>query len=55
VAASKGGAKGGGAALTALGQEVLKSYRRMEQRTHRAVEGEIERLRALLIDISNRK
>ena len=54
VAASKGGAKGGGAALTALGQEVLKSYRRMEQRTHRAVEGEIERLRALL-DISKRK
>jgi molybdate transport system regulatory protein len=54
VTASKGGPKGGGAALTDLGEEVLKSYRRMEQRTRRAVEAEIGRLRALL-DISNRK
>jgi molybdate transport system regulatory protein len=53
VTASKGGRRGGGAALTDLGQQVLKSYRRMEQRTHRALERELERLRALLPDISN--
>jgi molybdate transport system regulatory protein len=52
VTASKGGPKGGGAALTALGQEVLKSYRRMEQLTHRAVAAEMGRLRSLL-DISD--
>jgi molybdate transport system regulatory protein len=53
VTASKGGPKGGGAALTALGEQVLTSYRRMEQRTHRAVERELSRLQALLVDISN--
>jgi molybdate transport system regulatory protein len=52
VTASKGGRRGGGAALTDLGQQVLKSYRRMEQRTHRALERELERLRALLADVS---
>jgi molybdate transport system regulatory protein len=55
VTTSKGGPKGGGAALTALGEQVLTSYRRMEQRTHRAIKGEFERLSALLPDISKRK
>jgi molybdate transport system regulatory protein len=53
VTASKGGRRGGGAALTELGEQVLKSYRRMEQRTHRAIERELDRLRALLVDISH--
>ena len=52
VTASKGGRGGGGAALTDLGEQVLKSYRRMEQRTRRAIERELDRLRALLVDIS---
>jgi molybdate transport system regulatory protein len=53
VTASKGGRQGGGAALTDLGRQVLTSYRLMEQRTQRAIERELERLRALLVDISN--
>jgi molybdate transport system regulatory protein len=52
VTASKGGPKGGGAALTALGEQVLNSYRQMEQRTQQAIKHEFERLTALLADIS---
>ncbi|HZA00956.1 MAG TPA: ModE family transcriptional regulator [Hyphomicrobiaceae bacterium] len=52
VTASKGGPKGGGAALTALGEQVLHSYRQMEHRTHRAIKRDLERLRTLLADIS---
>jgi molybdate transport system regulatory protein len=44
VAAKKGGNRGGGAGLTALGEEVLVPYRRMQSTTRRAT---TEDLRAL--------
>jgi molybdate transport system regulatory protein len=55
VATSRGGRAKGGAVLTATGQEVLERYRRMEALTSRAIEGELEALRALLIDMSQEK
>jgi len=48
VEASKGGAGGGGAVLTALGEEVLARYRRMESLTRRAIEPEMRELRKAL-------
>lgn len=48
VEASKGGAGGGGAQLTALGREVLSLYRRMERKALRAIQPEIETLQQML-------
>jgi molybdate transport system regulatory protein len=48
VASAKGGAKRGGAALTALGQEVLERYRRMEAAAARAASKDLKILRAKL-------
>lgn len=48
VEASKGGRAGGGARLTELGHEVLQRYRRMEAVSARAIEGDLEALRAYL-------
>ena len=48
VEASKGGRTGGGAVLTALGDEVLTRYRRMESLTCRAIEPEMRELRKVL-------
>lgn len=44
VEAVKGGATGGGARLTRLGEEVLERYRRMEALTATAIAGELRGL-----------
>jgi len=48
VAAAKGGAKGGGAELTGLGEEVLALYRRMEARAARGAQSDLATLQARL-------
>lgn len=48
VEASFGGAKGGGARLTASGQAVLDIYRRIEAKARAAIAGELAELMALL-------
>jgi molybdate transport system regulatory protein len=50
VASSKGGAGGGGASLTPLGQEVLRRYRAMECRALKAISKDIARLESLIRD-----
>lgn len=55
VAAAKGGAHGGGARLTPLGEEVLARYRRIEAIAEAAAADEIAALKAMLSDISNRE
>jgi len=52
VETSRGGRAKGGAVLTRTGREVLERYRRMEALTARAIEGELEALRRLLVDRS---
>jgi len=42
---SKGGSGGGGASLTAWGEQVLAAYRQIEARSAEAVAGELELLR----------
>jgi molybdate transport system regulatory protein len=54
VEASKGGRAGGGAKLTALGEEVLARYRRMETLTAEAIEPEMAALRGCLVDPAER-
>jgi molybdate transport system regulatory protein len=44
VEASKGGRKGGGASLTALGEDVLKAFREMEQLADKAIAPVLRRL-----------
>src|SRR5687767_15172740 len=48
VTAAKGGERGGGARLTAVGTAVLHHYRRMEERAHKAAEADAKALRRLL-------
>lgn len=48
VASSKGGARGGGAWLTPLGEQVLARYRAMEARALRAISAELRGFEALL-------
>nr|WP_288118042.1 LysR family transcriptional regulator [Thiomonas sp.] len=48
VEASKGGSGGGGALLTPLGYEVLRRYRRLEQKAMRAIEADMRAFNALL-------
>ncbi len=55
VAAAKGGARGGGAHLTPLGEEVLTRYRRIEAITEEAAAEEMAALRAALADMSGRE
>lgn len=50
VASSKGGAGGGGASLTPLGEEVLRRYRAMERRALKAIGKDIARLESLIRD-----
>jgi molybdate transport system regulatory protein len=50
VSAVKGGARGGGAALTPLGEEVLTRYRTMQALAEEAIAGEV---RALLESMSD--
>ena len=47
VAATKGGEKGGGAALTDAGQHVLELYRAIETKSRRAAAKEIQALHRL--------
>ena len=47
VQAAPGGARGGGAALTPLGQKVLAHYRRMAQATEAACAAEMKALQKL--------
>ena len=48
VAAAKGGERGGGAALTKAGEDVLKRYRRMEAATRRATARDAAALKRML-------
>ena len=48
VEAVTGGAKGGGAALTRVGEEVLARYRSMEQSCREAIAGDMQALKALV-------
>src|SRR5436309_9706049 len=50
IEAAKGGIGGGGAHLTAMGQEVLALYRTMENHAASAVISDMERLRTLMVD-----
>ncbi len=52
VETGKGGAGGGGARLTALGETVLKAYRRMEKAAGAATEPELTALRTEMADIA---
>lgn len=47
VSAAKGGSKGGGAALTPAGQEILRRYRELEEIIRRAAQQSGEELLAL--------
>jgi molybdate transport system regulatory protein len=47
IAAETGGLKGGGAALTDLGRNVLARYREIETRAARSVDAELRALSAL--------
>lgn len=51
----RGGTKQGGARLTDLGLAVLNHYRAMEEKTEAAIADDVEALRALKIDIAERK
>ena len=55
VIGARGGAKGGGARLTATGEAVLDHYRTLEDRAARAGEGEVAAIQALLGDMSGGK
>ncbi|MDT8345140.1 MAG: LysR family transcriptional regulator [Thermohalobaculum sp.] len=55
VEATKGGSRGGGAALTPLGDEVLARFRRIEAAAQTAAAAELDALAALLCDIAERK
>src|SRR5579862_598126 len=48
VASAKGGAKRGGASLTALGEEVLQCFRRMEQASAKAITADLAALKEKL-------
>jgi molybdate transport system regulatory protein len=48
VHSAKGGAERGGAVLTALGEEVLRRYRRIQARSARAVAADLRALRGKL-------
>lgn len=48
VVASSGGVRGGGARLTALGEEILCRFRKIERRSARAAAGDLAALRRCL-------
>lgn len=50
VVAVRGGAAGGGAELTAAGEEVLSNYRKLEEIASEAGAARIARIRAMLRD-----
>ncbi|MEZ5832332.1 MAG: LysR family transcriptional regulator [Dongiaceae bacterium] len=47
VAADKGGAHGGGARLTGLGERVLRHFRNMERKTQKAIAADLAALATL--------
>ena len=49
VETAKGGARGGGARLTPVGDDVLQRYRRMEALAGKAIAGEVAALRRRMI------
>ncbi len=55
VHTTKGGKAFGGAALSETGERVLNLYRRMEERTDKAIKTDLAALRRLLRDISKPK
>jgi molybdate transport system regulatory protein len=55
VTSARGGAGGGGAALTEAGQVVLQAYRSMVAATAEACAEDVARITALLVDVSERK
>ena len=55
VDSTRGGAKGGGAHLTAAGEAVLANYRRLEGRVAEAGAAEIAAIRGMLRDIAGQK
>lgn len=55
VDSTRGGARGGGAALTAAGAEVLANYRKLEEIMAEAGAARIGAIQSLLRDIPNRK
>ncbi|GGA18966.1 winged helix-turn-helix domain-containing protein [Neptunicoccus cionae] len=55
VESSRGGSHGGGARLTATGQEVLKAYRGMEERLSAEATQELAFLTGLRVDVSGGK
>lgn len=55
VESSRGGAGGGGARLTATGEEVLERFRRLEEVVRQAGAREVGALAELLVDMSERK
>ena len=52
---ARGGAQGGGAALSETGQQVLAHYRRIEDIATQSSTAEMDALRQLLIDMSGGK
>src|SRR5215472_3946680 len=48
VTAATGGASGGGAALTPVGEQVIELYRKIESRTRSSANGEIQAFRELI-------
>lgn len=55
VDSTRGGPGGGGAVVTEMGREVLAQYRAFEAEAAEAGRARLERLRALLADIPDRK
>lgn len=55
VSSSRGGAKGGGAALTPEGTQVLAHFRSLEQKMEQAGAPEIAAITAMMLDISDGK
>lgn len=50
VETATGGAKGGGASITALARDVIACYQRMQKKADSAVEKDMEYLRSLIVD-----
>jgi molybdate transport system regulatory protein len=48
VTSAKGGSSGGGTQLTELGSELLKTYRRIQERVYQATEADVQMLAKLV-------
>ena len=51
VATATGGARGGGAVVTELGQEVLARYRRMQKKAAASIAADLGHLRSLMAQV----